>query len=370
MVVSAISPDIEGQIETLINEAIRNRLFPGIEILLARADRILFHRAYGHFDRSATSPALPLNACFDLASLTKPLATAGAVLHLIDGGVLGLETPICSILAEADNPEYRAITVGQLLTHTAGLPAWAALFEPDFDQQQGWVKLLRLPLLYPPGTNVTYSCLGYILLGEAVRRISGMSLNRYCYQHLYKPLGIDGLTFNPDLSLTHLVPTAFCPWRRRLLRGIVHDENAYLFDGEGGNAGLFGTATAIFQYCQMLWRGGQRQGQRVLSSESVRLSLSNRNRFGLPPRGLGWDINPGGSAPMSCGQLMPPGSLGHLGFTGTSLWMDRVTATVVIVLSNRVNFSREHSLPQMRLFRPRLHDLLLSRIYGKTRLKR
>jgi len=353
----------ETEIERRVFLALAQKVFPGVEIFLARSDTVLFHRVYGRFNQTPDSPPLTLNAVFDLASLTKPLATASAILHLIEHGALALTTPIGRLLADFNQSPHSTITIQQLLTHTSGMPAWAPLYSPDFNRQRGWQKLRSMPLLYPPGTAVTYSCLGFILLAEILRRVTQISLNQYCRQYLFTPLGLSSLSFHPDPTRPDIVPTAFCPHRGGLLRGVVHDENAYLFEGEGGNAGLFGSALDIHRFCRLLWQRGQLDGIRIFTEETVASFLRNHNPPYLPPRALGWDYHSGRDEYHSCGRYMPVGSLGHLGFTGTSLWMDPVSQTLVLILSNRVNISRDENLPLLRSFRPEIHDLLLSALF-------
>lgn len=356
-------PKSELPIAKLARDAIKNGVFPGIEILCARGDHILFHNSYGRLDSHPDSPALRIGSLFDLASLTKPLATAAAILHLSDCGLIQLENPISRFIREFGTTEKAQITISQLLTHTGGLPDWVALYEPDFNKKSAWEKLTRTSLVYKPGSTVIYSCLGYIILAEIVRRVSQTTLRDYCRSRIYQPMGLDTLLFNPDPGQSNIVPTAYCPLRKKRLHGIVHDENSFVFDGEGGNAGLFGTAGAIHAYCRMLQSSGTLNGKRIFSAAAVDGFLKNQNAPLLPPRSYGWDINDGTEAYMSCGKKMPVGSVGHLGFTGTSIWMDPVSQLTVILLSNRVNLAREENMPLMQAFRPRMHTLLLSTLY-------
>jgi len=352
----------ESAIRTLAETAQRDGVFPGIEILVARENRVLFHQAYGRIDCLENSPILTTGSLFDLASLTKPLATAAAVVHLSDRGKIDLSAPISYILPEFLKTDKTDLTPHQLLTHSAGFSDWIALYDPRFDQQSAWEKLVRHPLSCKPGSAVIYSCLGYIVLAEMIRRISKVSLSEYCKAHLYQPLGLKNLMFNPDPERADMVPTAYCPLRKKQLRGIVHDENAFALGGEGGNAGLFGSAEDLHTVCLMLLSSGKLNGKRIFSNSAVDGILNNQNLPSLPARTYGWDVNDGSETDMSCSSRMPIGSIGHLGFTGTSIWMDPVSRINIILLSNRVNLSREDNIPLMRLFRPRMHALLLSTV--------
>lgn len=355
-------PDFEEKLLMLVDSAIANTTFPGIEILVARGRKILFHKAFGQRFPKEPNAFLQKNSLFDLASLTKPLATAVAVLHLIELGKLGLNDYLRQYIPEFQQSGSDRITIQHLLTHTSGLPAWAALFQPHFEQSVGWEKLFTIPLTYQPGKSMIYSCLGFIALGEVVRRISGKTLNDYCQENIYHPLGIRYLLFNPLEAHFEMdiVPTGYCSIRKKTLLGIVHDENAGLFNGEGGNSGLFGTAEAVYQLSSYLISTEDSEDQSILSRRSRNLMVANHNQPPIVARALGWDYKVGTADYWSCSELMPNGSVGHLGFTGTSLWMDPVSQLIILVLSNRVIISRDGNIPLMKAFRPALHYLLLS----------
>ncbi len=362
MASSMSDTNVEHRIRKRVETAQKDGLFTGIEILSAKERQIAFHHSFGKIDSLPESPTLQNGSLFDLASLTKPLATAAAIGHLCDRSMLKLKDRAAGIIPEFQGTEKSDITISQLLTHSAGFSDWIALYEPRFDRNTAWEKLIHAPLAYPPGSSVIYSCLGFIVLAEIVRRVSGRSLDQYCQSELYLPLGLKNLMFNPDTRRADIVPTAYCPLRKKQLRGIVHDENAFAFGGEGGNAGLFGTALDIHTYCVMLLSSGKINGKRIFSDTTAEGFLNSQNPPSLPARTYGWDVNDGSETNMSCGSLMPVGSIGHLGFTGTSIWMDPVSKIIIILLSNRVNLSREDTIPLMRIFRPEMHSLLLSTV--------
>jgi len=351
-----------GSIEALVKQALNAGVFPGVEVFLALDRKVHYHQVFGTFDREKKSPLLTKNALFDLASLTKPLATTFALLHLLDQGKLNLEDPVVKTLPEFDRKETRAITIRHLLTHTSGLPAWRPLCKPNFDRDQGLQQLFNLPLENKPGSKMVYSCLDFLLLGELISRISKSSLADYCQQNIYQPLGLRRTGFHPDQNQVDLVPTDYCAYRQQTLRGIVHDENSFLLGGDAGNAGLFSTAHEIHQLCCLIFDRGISRGKQILSKETVALLSQNHNAAPLIAHSLGWDYNPLVAGYQSCGQKMPVGSLGHLGFTGTSLWIDPQSKLCIIILSNRVNMGREIKMKEMRAFRPKIHDFLLSMI--------
>lgn len=351
-------------LEATIQQAIKEGTFPGIEVLFADRDHLFFHKAFGTQTAEKTSPPLVKNSLFDLASLTKPLATAIAVLKLVEEKALKLTDPISFFISEHPDKRFEEITVAMLLSHNSGLPAWAPLYEPDFDREFGWKKLLSLPLENKPGQKMVYSCLGYLLLGEMIRRITGESLTDFCSHRIFQPLGLKATGFNPKREHLGLdiIPTGYCSYRKASLKGIVHDENAGLFGGEGGNSGLFSTASEILTISRALISDFHGEGNQLLSQALVTKMFSNQNAPELEPRSFGWDIKVGSADYWSCSQLMPEGSIGHLGFTGTSLWMDPKTGLIVILLSNRVILGRESNIPLLRRLRPAIHAILLKEI--------
>ena len=298
---------------------------------------------------------------FDIASMTKPM-TAACVMVLMEKGALSLEDKVWGFIPEFQHPDKNGITLRHLLTHTAGLPDRVDLYSDTDSRQEALDKLMRVPLQHPTGTAMIYSDLGFLLLGEIIRRVGDQSLGEFFHQTISHPLQMVHTAFNP-LEIgweIAIAPTQHCPFRQQLLRGVVHDENSYRFGGEGGNAGLFSTAEDIHRFCRMILGGGELEGVRILTPRTVEMMTANHNPRKLPPRGMGWDINGEGFGYMSCGELMRSGAIGHTGFTGTSCWMEPDSGLTVIVLSNRVHLAREKNQPEMMRFRPRLHNLIVS----------
>jgi CubicO group peptidase (beta-lactamase class C family) len=298
---------------------------------------------------------------FDIASLTKPVSTATALLILLEQGMLGLEDKAADFFPEYDSPDKRGITLRHLLTHTAGLPDWADLYSEGQTPAEALQKLVNVPLKHPTGTAMVYSDLGFLLLGEIVRRTSGQPLGEYFHQHIAHPLALGHTAYKPleqDWERP-IAPTQYCTFRQQLLRGIVHDENAYALGGEAGNAGLFSTAEDLHRFALMILGNGELDGVRLLARRAVTLMTANHNPPRLAPRGLGWDIKGDSYGYMSCGALMHRGAIGHTGFTGCSLWMEPDSGLIVILLSNRVHISRDRNQADMIRFRPRLHNLVV-----------
>lgn len=355
--------------EQLVEAALRQRVFPGLEVLVARADQVLLHQTWGKIEVGPDAADLEPGTLWDIASLTKPMATATSIMILLEKGLVSLEDKVCEWIPEMEAQDKRGITLRHLLTHTSGLPAVAELtaeLPPEASSRtEAFQRLINLPLKVPTGQAMVYSCPNFLLLGEVVRRVSGQSLSEFFFRNVGHPLSLTRTAFNPLEQGWNqpIAPTQYCSWRKTLLRGVVHDENAFIFGGEGGNAGLFSTAGDLYRFARMIQRGGELDGVRVLSPLTVEVMTTNHNPPKLAPRGLGWDYNGEGAGYMSCGELFPEGAIGHTGFTGTSLWMEPDDGLIVIMLSNRVHISREKNQPDMMRLRPRLHNLLVS-VFG------
>ncbi|MBI3993387.1 MAG: beta-lactamase family protein [Candidatus Lambdaproteobacteria bacterium] len=349
-------------LERLLEDALRRKIFPGIELLVAVGDELLLHEAWGQLEVGPEDKPLQTGTLFDIASITKPIATATCVLVLLEQGALGMEDKVARFFPEFDTPEKGGISVRHLLTHTSGLPDWVDLYSETQGPAEALQRLLNTPLGVPTGSAMIYSDVGFLILGELVRRLSGTTLAEFFHRHVGHPLGLRETSFHPleqGLALT-VAPTQYCPYREQLLRGVVHDENSHVFGGEGGNAGLFSTARDLWRFARMILGGGALDGVRILSSRTVQRMIANHNPPRLPPRGLGWDMKGEGFGYMSCGELMRAGAVGHTGFTGTSLWIEPQEGLTVVVLTNRVNIARERNQADMMRFRPRLHNLLVS----------
>jgi uncharacterized protein YbbC (DUF1343 family) len=323
-----------GHIDEVVREAIARRELPGAVILVGRQGRIVYWRAFGH--RALEPAPIPMtrDTVFDLASLTKVVATATSVMILVERGKIRLSDPVARYIPEfAQNGKGR-ITIEHLLQHRGGLIADNDLADYREGPERAMERIYALGTVAEPGTRFLYSDVGYIVLGELVRRVSGQRLDEFARENIFRPLGMTETTFTPTGALRYrCAPTE----RRegRWMIGEVHDPRAYALGGVAGHAGLFSTARDLAIYCQMVLNGGEFRGVRILSPMGVRRMIEVR---GLPPdewRGLGWDIHTGYSS--NRGDLFPIGSFGHTGFTGTSLWIDPASQTFVVFLSNRVH---------------------------------
>jgi uncharacterized protein YbbC (DUF1343 family) len=328
-----------------VREAIAEKKLPGAVVLVGRGDRILYQRAIGNRAVAPSVEPMTLDTIFDLASLTKVVATTTSVMMLVEQGRIRLSDRVASHIPGFERYGKGDITVRHLLTHVSGL-------RPDVDLAELWMgyetaiglAVDEVPASRP-GERFVYSDINFFLLGDIVQRVSGLSLDRFARERIFEPLGMRDTSFNPPASLvSRIAPTESCTrfgWPCQgpdmtMLRGVVHDPTARRMGGVAGHAGLFSTAADLAVFCRMLLGGGAFQGARILSPLAVE-KMTSAATPDLEPntRGLGWDIDSAFSS--NRGELLPIGSFGHTGFTGTSIWIDPSTGMFVIFLSNRVH---------------------------------
>jgi beta-N-acetylhexosaminidase len=346
----------------IMNRAVGDGAIPGGVLAVGLHDQLIV-RAFGKLTRDAKSPAATANTLYDMASLTKVMVTTTSVMILVQQKRLDLDTPIArylpewSVATKSDpDPTWRArATIRNLLLHDSGLPAHRDFYKQAKGHDAVLALVLAEPLVHQPGTKVEYSDLGFILLGEIVQRLTGISLDEYAKQHIFAPLGMKESQFNPPRKLwPTIAPTENdVDFRKRLLQGEVHDENAWALGGVSGHAGLFSTAgdTAIF--AQMILNGGIYAHHRILTRALIQ-EFTARQAIGDAARTLGWDAV---TQPSSSGHYFSLDSFGHTGFTGTSLWIDPDRDLFVILLTNRVNPTRANE--QIRQLRPAVHDAVM-----------
>ena len=332
-------------IEPLVREAMAEKKLPGAVVLVGRRDRILYQKAFGYRALVPAPEPMTLETIFDIASLTKVVATTTSVMILVEQGKIRLSDRVATYIPGFERYGKADITIRHLLTHVSGL-------RPDVDLAETWVgaeKAIALAIeevpASRPGEKFVYSDINFFLLGDIVRRVSGMALERFARERIFDPLGMKDTTFNPHASLLpRIAPSESCTrygWPcpgldMTMLRGVVHDPTARRMGGVAGHAGLFSTAADLAIFCRMLLNGGTYDGARVLSPLSVEKMTSPATPELEPnTRGLGWDIDSAFSS--NRGELLPIGSYGHTGFTGTSIWIDPATELFVVFLSNRVH---------------------------------
>ena len=329
------------RIDDAVAAAIARGDLPGAVVLVGRGDTVLLRRAYGFRAVEPAREAMTVDTIFDVASLTKAVATAPAVMLLVQEGKLRLADPVARHLPEfaPEGGERAKVTVEQLLTHRAGFPPDDPLELYSGTPAEIFARKFRQPLAHAPGSVFTYSDVGYEVLGELVARVAGEPLDRFAAERLFRPLKMRDTGFlplaRPDGAS---VAARIAPTERRdgrFARGEVHDPRAFALGGVAGHAGLFSTADDLARFCRMLLRGGTLGGTRVLAPLSVEALTRPRFYGDGGVRALGFDVETAFSS--NRGDLFPPGSFGHTGFTGTSLWIDPASRTYVLFLSNRVH---------------------------------
>src|SRR3569623_1534459 len=328
---------------------VAKKAFPGAVVAVGQHGRLVALKACGRRESAAGAPPRPVDAAFDLASLTKVVGTTSAAAILYDRHQLDLAAPVVRYLPEfGGTAGHDRIPVRQLLTHSSGLKLTGLLWQHASDRQGILHQIYTLPAPDAPGTVYRYQDINLILVGEIVQRISGMPLDRFLQKEVFGPLGMPATGFPP--------PEQDDVFRHLLVRGVVHDENSYVMGGVAGHAGLFSTARDLATLAQLYLDGGTWHGRRLLRASTVALFMTPQH---LPPdstRALGWDM-PGKDGGLA-GPLASPRAIMHTGFTGTSIYIDPARDAFVILLTNRVNPTRDN--PLITQARPAIHTAVLA----------
>jgi CubicO group peptidase (beta-lactamase class C family) len=345
----------------VLEKAIADKAFPGATLAVGYKGKVALH-AFGKLSYEAKSPQVQLRTMYDVASLTKVIVTTTLVEKLVEGDFhspLLLDAPIERYLPEwasGPQPEWRRrVTVRHLMTHTSGLPP----FKEYWRTSKGKADTLRMifaePLESEPGTKMVYSDLGIILMAEIIQRLTGRTLDDLAKEYIFTPLAMRDSMYKPPKKLwPQIAPTEFdAIFRHRLIQGEVHDENAFAIGGVSGHAGVFSTAPDLASFCQMLLNGGVYAHQRILKRATIAQFIAPQE-LAKGTRTLGWVVPTEGS---SSGHYFSPHSFGHTGFTGTTIWIDPDRQLFVVLLTNRVNPTREnHKIAEVR---PALHDAVM-----------
>ncbi len=321
------------QVQTLLEQGVEAKVY-SCGVVMVGDSRAVWYSACAGFADPSQQVVATTETLFDLASLTKPVACASSVMALVEEGALQLEAPVSAVIEEAP-AWFRRIRLRHLLTHTSGLPAW----KPFYEQAQGERVISAVLHTAPsrlPEVQYEYSDLNYILLGEVVRRSTGKGLADYARERLFLPLGMRDTLYLPDGErLQRVAVTAHCPWREgEVLRGQVHDANAWAMGGVSGHAGLFSTARDLARFCQMLLRGGEG----VLGARTIDQMFRNQIA-GIGGQSFGWFTAPNEMLPRA--NLLPESCIGHSGFTGTALLLNRAPEFFIVLLTNRVYYAYE-----------------------------
>lgn len=345
--------DLNARLDSIVQVAMSQGAAPGVALAVGRYGRLVHLKSYGHIDNTPDSPPVTDSTMFDMASLTKVVATTTAMMILEEEGKVNLDSTVHSYLPELNDSAKAKITVRQILTHNAGFEAFAALWREHKGRADYLTQINTRPLVYNPGDTTIYSDWDFILAGLIVERVTGMTLDQFTGSRIWQPLGMHDTGFNPlgPVPADSTCIAAFNPgnpalariavtemdtaYRHIKIHGIVHDENACALGGVAGHAGLFSSARDAAVFSQMMLNGGQYNGMRLLQPTTIAHWTARQSI--KSSRALGWDTP---SENSSAGHYFSFRSFGHTGFTGTSIWIDPERGVFVVLLTNRVNPTR------------------------------
>ncbi|MCM2256092.1 MAG: serine hydrolase [Vicinamibacteria bacterium] len=327
-------------LDSVVEQAVADKAFPGAVTAVGKDGALVHLKGYGRLDYGPESAPAGVDTIYDLASLTKVIATTTMAMILVDEGKLDLDKPVSAFVPRFTGGGRERVTVRHLLTHSSGIDWWAPLYRELKTKDAYLDRVIASELVYEPGSKSVYSDLGVLLLGEVLERVAGEPLEPFVRRRVFEPLKMADTRYLPAPSLLpRIAPTEDDPWRGRVVRGEVHDENAHALGGIAPHAGLFGTARDLARFAQMLINGGVLEHRRIVSPRVVEM-FTKRATVPGSSRALGWDTP---SENSSAGVLFSARSFGHTGFTGTSLWIDPERRLFLILLSNRVHPTRENN---------------------------
>lgn len=336
---------LEQRIEAFIRAAIQSRAFPAATVVVGQGNEILATGAYGTFTYDADARDVELASTFDLASLTKVIATTTAVMLLYEEGRLRLEEPLSTFFPALRGTPKGEITVHDLLIHSSGLRPFVPFHTRGILTADGIMSFIfNDSLLYRRGAEMRYSDFNFILLGKIIEQVSGQSLGAFTQSRIFEPLGMTATRFRAASGTSDpaVVPSEIDTlFRQRLVQGEVHDETAYILGGTAGHAGLFSNVLDLSRFARMLTGQGVLDGERFLRDETLARFTRRDGSVPNSTRAIGWDTR-SDSGFSSAGTLMGPRAFGHTGFTGTSIWVDPDSGIFVILLTNRVYPTREN----------------------------
>jgi CubicO group peptidase (beta-lactamase class C family) len=356
------TPHRFASVRVVIEQAIREHVFPGAAWGVLHRGTIALLGAAGHFTYEADAPFVQPQIVFDLASITKVVATTSAAMLLVDRGILDLDARLGDILpgfviGMEPGSGKQNVTLRMLLAHTSGLPAYATLFREHPAPGPLMRAILRLPLEAKPGDRTEYSDFGFILVGKAIEILSGEPLEVFCAREIFAPLGLETTRFCPSQETRPTIPPTEndSTFRRRVIQGEVQDENCFVLGGVAGHAGLFSNVEDLLRFAQcILAQGRTPDGNLLFSPATVELFATRHTTPDGKSRALGWDVPTEGS---SSGRHFGPRSIGHLGYSGCSLWIDPDQDLVIALLTNRTWPDRSNNA--IRQLRPAFHDAVV-----------
>jgi len=344
----------------LIKQAIADHAFPAASVAITHHGNLVALKAFGRFTHEPDSPEVVPTTIFDLASVTKVVATTSMAMILYERGLLDLDLPVTAVVAEfaGEDPRRDTVTLRMLLAQASGLPAYEKLFLQAHTRDQLLAAAFATSLTANPGARAEYSDIGFIILGVALERIADQSLDRFSQHEVFGPLAMAHTTFNPPAAWrTSIPPTANDPsFRHRILQGEVQDENASVMGGVAAHAGLFASADDLAIFAHAMLTGGRP----ILRPETVALFTRRESSPPGTSRALGWDTP---SSPSQSGKYFSANSFGHLGYTGTSLWIDPERQLSITLLTNRT--WPDCSNQAIKQLRPKFHDAVIESLEGK-----
>jgi serine-type D-Ala-D-Ala carboxypeptidase len=353
----AIGHALSDSLRVVLTNAVAERAFPGAFVIVGDSKGVLAKVGAGRLDW-AKSARPDEKSVWDLASLTKVLATTTALAQLVESGRVSLDAPVQRYLPAWTGGGREAVTVRHLLTHSSGLPAFKPYDTLTHNPDSLAALLFSTPLERKPGERMIYSDIGAFMMGEIIRKISGETLDGYFERHVARPLHLKDTRYLPPRSWRkRIAPTEIDTLRGGLVHGVVHDERAYYLGGVAAHAGLFGSARDLARFAKMMLRGGTLDGARIFTPATIALFTAYADSA-FSNRGLGWQKPAGGSA--WAGQFMSSRAFGHTGFTGTSIAIDPELDIYIVLLSNRVNPTRNN--PRITDVRRRVADVVVTTI--------
>jgi uncharacterized protein YbbC (DUF1343 family)/beta-glucosidase-like glycosyl hydrolase/CubicO group peptidase (beta-lactamase class C family) len=353
------------EVDRVLEEFVEEGAFPGGVVVVGHRGALVHLHPFGRLSYDEDAAAVEEDTIYDLASLTKVVATTTMAMILVDEGRLDLDEKVQDFLPLFQGPGKEAVTVRHLLTHSSGVDWWAPLYEELQGPEAYLRRIQEMELVYEPGTDYKYSDLGIILLGEVLSRVAGQPLEEFVQERVFKPLSMTDTLFLPgEDRLPRIAPTEYDAWRGRMVRGEVHDENAFALGGIAPHAGLFSTAGDLARFTQMLLNGGVLEHHRIVSRQTVELFTRRAgDGDGDSTRALGWDTKSPENS--TAGSYFSPRSFGHTGFTGTSIWVDPDRQLFLILLTNRVHPTRDNQL--IREARPAVADAVVEALTEEYR---
>lgn len=343
----------------LIENGVAAKGFPGAVLAVGYQGKVVAMKAFGKMDYSPDAAPVTVDAIWDMASCSKVISTTTIAAMMVEQNYLQLDLPVRAYIPEFGTPNpsdpKNSVTVRQLMTHSSGLPAYEKYFLTSKDRAEIMAKIYATPLAYAPGAKSIYSDFGIILLGEIIQRIAGYPLDNVARTNVFSVLGMHDTMYNPPASLLSRIPPTEDDqeFRKRVVRGEVHDENAWVMGGVSGHAGVFSSAPDLAIFAQMMLNGGIYAQKRLLKRSTIEMITQRQNDAPSSTRALGWDT-PSPDGHSSAGHFLSTHAFGHTGFTGTSIWIDPDKELFIILLTNRVHPTREKNA--MIALRPQVAD--------------